>query len=122
MLKYLLAGAVIACAAPFAIASCQDEVGYVASFKVKAGSEADFEAAIVNLAAVVTANEPDAVLYAPYRAADGMYYMLERYASLEARNTHGSSAAVQAAFPSIGPHVEGSPTIVPVERLCAQPG
>ena len=57
MLKYLLAGAVIACAAPLAIADCQDEVGYVASFKVKAGSEADFEAAIVNLAAVVTAND-----------------------------------------------------------------
>ncbi len=48
MLNYLLTGAVFACAAPLAVADCQDEVGYVASFKVKAGSEADFEAAILS--------------------------------------------------------------------------
>ena len=120
MLQHLLAGAVISCAASLALADYQDEVGYVASFNVKAGSEADFEAAIVNVATVVLANEPGALLYAPFRAAAGTYYMLERYADLEARNAHGSSAEVQAAFPSLGPHLDGRPEIVPVERVCAQ--
>ena len=120
MLKYLVIGAAMTCAASLAFAECRDEVGYVASFKVKAGSEAAFEAAIVNVAAVVLANEPDVLLYAPFRAADGTYYMMERYPSLEARNVHGSSAEVQAAFPSIGPHIDGRPTIVPVERVCAE--
>ena len=90
MLQHLLAGAVISCAASLALADCQDEVRYVASFN------------------------------APFRAADGTYYMLERYADLEARNAHGSSAEVQAAFPSLGPHLDGRPEIVPVERVCAQ--
>ncbi len=53
MLKSILTGAVMTCAASLGFADCQDEVGYVASFKVKAGSEAAFEAAIVNVAAVV---------------------------------------------------------------------
>ncbi len=45
--------------------------------------------------------------------------MLERYSDLEARDALASSAEVRAAFPGIGPHLDGRPEIVPVERVCA---
>ena len=75
----------LACAACFASsvwAQC-DEVGYIATFEVTEGQEQAFEAGIAAVAAKVMEVEPGAILYSPYRGADGKYYMMERYQNLK---------------------------------------
>ncbi|MCB1685178.1 MAG: putative quinol monooxygenase [Pseudomonadales bacterium] len=94
------------------------EVGYVATFNVKPGSEAAFEAALSNLARTVRKMEPGAVLYAPFRGAEGRYYMMERYVDEAARKVHGTSTEVQALFPALGPHLAGAPDVQPVSAIC----
>lgn len=94
------------------------EVGYVATFNVKPGSEAAFEAALANLAQTVVRMEPGAVLYAPFRGTEGRYYMMERYVDEAARKVHGTSTEVQALFPALGPHLAGAPDVQPVSAIC----
>ena len=95
-----------------------EEVGYVATFKVKAGSEAEFEAALAALAATVNRVEPGAVLYAPFKGQDNTYYMMERYENEAARLVHASSDDVKAMFPALGPHMDGAPDVQPVSAVC----
>ena len=105
--------------APAFAADCNaEEVGYVATFKVKEGSEAGFEAAIAKLAATVQRVEPGAVLYAPFKGQDNTYYMMERYADSAAREAHATSDEVQALFPTLGPHMAGAPDVQPVSAVC----
>ena len=95
-----------------------DEVGYVASFKVKAGSEAAFESALAKLAQTVMEVERGVILYAPYRGNDGKYFMMERYENEAARTAHGKAPEVAALFPTLGPHLDGAPDIQPVSAVC----
>ena len=95
-----------------------NEVGYIASFKVIPGKEAAFESGISNLAAEVNAREPGVVLYAPYKDANGEYWMMERYQDLAAREVHAKSPEVQAAFGPIGPLLAEPPTVIPVSAVC----
>jgi len=102
-----------------ASADCNsEEVGYVATFKIKAGSEAAFEEAISALAETVNRVEPGVVLYAPFKGADNTYYMMERYRDAEARNVHATSDEVTALFPALGPHMDGAPDVQPVSAIC----
>lgn len=102
-----------------AFAQCNnEEVGYVATFQVKAGSEAAFESALVELAATVNDVEEGVILYAPYKGADGRYFMMERYENEAARTAHGKAPEVAALFPAIGAHVAGAPDIQPVSAVC----
>lgn len=95
-----------------------EEVGYVATFAVKEGSEAEFEAAIAELAETVNRVEPGVVLYAPFRGQDGTYYMMERYVDEAARKAHASSDEVQALFPALGPLMAGAADVQPVSAVC----
>lgn len=101
-----------------AYADCSSEVGYVATFNVKPGSEAAFESAVVELAATVNRVESGVILYAPYKGNDGKYFMMERYENEDARAAHGKAPEVSALFPSIGPHVASPPDVQPVSALC----
>lgn len=102
-----------------AVADCSAaEVGYVATFKVKPGSEAGLEAALTALAATVNEVESGVVLYAPFKGVDGAYYMMERYVDEAARKAHGSSPEVQAMFPALGAHLAGAPDVQPVSAVC----
>ena len=94
------------------------EVGYVATFKVKPGSEAEFETAIAKLAEVVNRVEPGAVLYAPFKGSDNTYYMMERYKNEAARKAHATDDEVTALFPTLGPHLAAAPDIQPVSAVC----
>ncbi|NKB97111.1 MAG: antibiotic biosynthesis monooxygenase [Pseudomonadales bacterium] len=106
-------------AAPGVYATCsEDEVGYVASFNVKAGNEAQFEAALAKLAQTVQEVESGVILYAPYRGVDGQYFMMERYENEAARAAHGKAPEVAALFPTLGPHMAGAPDIQPVSAVC----
>ncbi len=95
-----------------------EEVGYVATFKVKAGSETAFESAITTLAETVRRLEPGAVLYAPFKGQDNTYYMMERYQDGAAREAHATSEEVRALFPTLGPHLIGAPDVQPVSAVC----
>ena len=95
-----------------------EEVGYVASFEVKVGSEAGLESALSTLAETVNRVESGVVLYAPYKGTDGKYYMMERYSNEAAREAHGKSAEVSALFPSLGAHLAGAPVVNPVSAVC----
>jgi len=111
--------ALILAPAPVLAAGCNAaEVGYVATFKVKAGSEADFEAAIAALAATVNRVETGVALYAPFKGSNNTYYMMERYVNDAARQAHASSDEVRALFPALGPLMDGPPDVQPVSAVC----
>lgn len=94
------------------------EVGYVASFAVKPGSEAGFEAALTTLAETVNRVENGVVLYAPYRGSEGKYFMMERYVNEAARTAHGKAPEVAALFPGLGEFLAGAPVVNPVSAIC----
>ena len=81
-------------------AAC-DEVGYVATFEVKPGSEEAFEQAVVAVANKVDEVEDGVLLYAPYRGDNGSYYMMERYKNLAAREAHAKAPEVLELFPPL---------------------
>jgi quinol monooxygenase YgiN len=115
--KILTAGLIFASTSSYAACN-SDEVGYVASFKAKAGSEAAFETALSNLAAAVVKMEPGVILYAPYKGADGQYFMMERYKNEAAREAHGKAPEVTALFPALGEHMDGGADVQPVSAVC----
>jgi len=95
-----------------------DEVGYVASFAVKPGSEAGFEAALSTLAQTVNQVESGVVLYAPFRGTEGKYFMMERYVNEAARTAHGKAPEVAALFPGLGEFLAAAPVVNPVSAIC----
>ena len=110
--------ALFAFASSAAIADCKSEVGYVASFSVKPGHEAALESALIQLADTVNAVEDGVILYKPFKGAGDRYYMLERYASEEARRAHGQAPQVAALMPPIGEHLSTPPDIQSIAAVC----
>lgn len=121
MIKQLTIGAVCLLL-PFAgYAACDsNEVGYVASFQAKEGSEKELEAALDKLAKTVRQVEDGIIFYAPYRGNEGKYFMLERYKDEAARKAHGTSKEVAALFPTLGPLLGAPPDIQPVSTICSE--
>lgn len=110
-----------ACAATLLLATARVhadciEVGYLATFDVKQGSETAFEQSIARVAAKVLEVEPGTLLYAPYHAEGARYYMLERYQDLAAREQHAKAPEVLALF---GPVMATLSSPVKVEELTA---
>ena len=118
LFKIVISGLVIAFTSSSYAACNSEEVGYVASFKAKAGSEAEFETALSNLAAAVVKMEPGVILYAPYKGVDGQYFMMERYKNEAAREAHGKAPEVTALFPALGAHMDGGADVQPVSAVC----
>ena len=104
-------------AAGSALAECE-EVGYIATFEVTAGQEQAFEAAVVNAAAKVNEVEEGTIFYAPYKGADGKYYMMERYRDLAAREAHAKDPAVLEAFGPLMATLAADIAVVPVAAVC----
>jgi quinol monooxygenase YgiN len=99
-------------------AGCE-EVGYIATFEVKPGSEQAFEQAVVAVAAKVVEVEDGVLLYAPYRGEDGRYFMMERYKNLAAREVHATAPEVQALFPALIEQLAGPIGVEAVTAVCA---
>jgi quinol monooxygenase YgiN len=97
----------------------ENEVGYVATFEVKPGGEIALEAALSDLAEAVNRLEPGVVLYAPFKGADGQYYMMERYQDEAARKVHASSDEVRALFGPLMNTLVGPPDVQPVSAVCS---
>lgn len=96
-----------------------DEVGYFATFKVREGSEGQFEALAAALTDEVRAREPGVVFYAPYRGEDpGVYYFMERYETEAARDAHASAEEIRGIFGQVMPLLSEPLTVVRLSALC----
>ena len=111
--------AYLAFAAGSVFAAC-DEVGYIAIFEVIQGQEQAFEAAVAIVAAKVVEVEPGAILYSPYRGANGKYYMMERYQNLAAREAHAKDPAVLELFGPVMATLSAEVAVEPVTLVCGE--
>ncbi len=87
--------------------------GIVATFKIQAGKEAEFEATFRDLAAKVKANEKGCLLYDLFKSKKDpqTYIVMEQYASDADLAAHGNSEYFKAAFPKFGAVVAAAPVI-----------
>ncbi|MBO9379842.1 antibiotic biosynthesis monooxygenase [Sphingomonas histidinilytica] len=85
----------------------------VGELSVRAGAEADFEAVVAELMREVRANEPEALLYqfAKARGRDGVYCVVESYASEAALEMHMAAPHLRAAMEKIAPLLTARPQI-----------
>lgn len=85
-------------------------IAVIARLPVKAGSEAEFESAALEMAKQVRDNEPGNKLYTLCKD-DGGYVMLELYEDEAALEAHGKSEHFKAGGAALGPHLAGKPEI-----------
>lgn len=88
-------------------------LGIVAHLKVKAGKEADFEAAFRELQAAVKKNEPGALLYEVFKSKSDptTYVVMEQYRSDADLAAHGKTPHMAAAGPKLGAVLDGPPKL-----------
>lgn len=89
-------------------------IGVIAKLPVKAGSEAEFEKAFLELAAAVRANEPGNELYTLCKGDDG-YLVMELYADADALAAHGATEHFKKLGAALGPYMAGRPDIQRLE-------
>lgn len=87
----------------------------VAKLNVVAGKEAEFETAMLALAAQVRENEPGNHLYTLCKDADGGYSVMELYADEAALAAHGQSEHFKASGASFKGLMGGPPEITRME-------
>ncbi len=91
----------------------------VAKLKVKAGREAEAEAAFRKQIDYVNREEPGTLAYLLHRgrkdAATFLFY--ERYADPQAFDRHGKTAAIQGLFRTLQPLLDGAPVIELYDEL-----
>ena len=96
----------------------------VAKLKVKAGSEAAFQAEMEKMIAHVKANEPGTVTYMLYRAAGDptQFVVYENYTDAEAMSAHSSSEPMMQFFTAVGGLFDGRPEIGVYEEVGGKRG
>ena len=83
-------------------------IGIVATIKVKAGMEKEFESVARELVAKVRANEPGCVLYALHHSeTPGTYVFMERYADQAAVDAHRGTDYFKALGRKMGEYMDG---------------
>ncbi len=94
-------------------------LGIVATLKVKAGKEAEFEAVFRDLQAQVKANEPGALQYEVFKskANASTYIVMEQYKSEADLAAHRTTPHMAAAGPKLGAVLDGRPGIEMLEKL-----
>lgn len=85
----------------------------VAKMKIQAGREAEAERALLDMIEYVRANEPGTTRYVLHRGLGDptQLLMYEQYADQSAVDTHGTSARIQQLFGTLGPLLDGQPSI-----------
>jgi len=95
-------------------------LGVVATLKVKAGMEREFEAVAKELAAKVNANEPGCRLYALHRL-DGVdtptYVFMERYVDQAAVEAHRATDYFKALGRKMGEFMDGRADVVRLREV-----
>lgn len=85
----------------------------VAELSVRPGTEAEFEAVAAELMREVRAREPEVQLYqfTKIRGRDGVYRVIERYASEAALEKHMAEPHLRAAMEKMGPLLAARPQL-----------
>ena len=90
----------------------------VATIKVKAGHEADFEAIASKLVAAVNANEPGCILYTLNKGDDPLAYVfMERYKDEDAVKAHRGTDHYRTLGKEMGAHMDGAPEILRMKEV-----
>ena len=85
----------------------------IATLKVKPGTEAEFEAVALELAAKVNAHEPGCKLYVLSRSPlPQTYVFMERYVDQAANDAHVASDHFQDLGRKMGAFLDGRPEIL----------
>jgi quinol monooxygenase YgiN len=88
-------------------------LGVVATIKVKAGMEKEFEAVAKELVAKVRANEPGCALYALHHGATpGTYVFMERYQDQAAVDAHRAAEHFKTLGRKMGEYMDGRPEVL----------
>lgn len=119
-LPWILLTATLAALPAHAFDCASGEVGYIATFEVEQGKEAEFEALVVELTDQVRALEPGVVFYAPYRDQQnpGVYHFMERYRDAAARDAHAKAEQITAVFGQVMPLLRKPLEVRRVAALC----
>ena len=91
-------------------------IALLARLNVATGKEAEFEAAMLELAAEVRTNEPGNHLYTLVKDDEG-YAVMELYDDEEALKAHGASAHFKAAGAKFAGMMAGRPEIKQFEVI-----
>ncbi len=84
----------------------------VATIKAKAGHEAEFQAAALQLIAAVRAHEPGCLLYTLNQGdAPGTFVFMERYADEEAVKAHRGTEHFKTLGRAMGTFMDGPPAV-----------
>lgn len=90
----------------------------VATIRVKAGSEKDFEAVAKELVAKVNANEPGCKLYELHKGDDPQAYVfIERYQDAAAVEAHRATAHFKELGAKMGAFMDGRPQILRLTQV-----
>lgn len=88
-------------------------IGVVATLKVQPEKAAEFEKVFLDLQNKVKASEPGCIVYQLTRSKteEGVYKVLELYASTDALKAHGGTDYFKAAGAAMGPTMAAPPHI-----------
>ena len=93
-------------------------IGVVATIKVKAGMEKEFEVVAKELVAKVNANEPGCKLYALHHGeAPLTYVFMERYADQTAVDAHRGTEYFKALGRKMGEYMDGRAEVVRLREV-----
>ena len=93
-------------------------LGVVATIKVKAGMEKEFEAVAKELVAKVNANEPGCVLYALHHGeVAGTYVFMERYVDQAAVEAHRASDYFKTLGRKMGEYMDGRAQVLRLKEV-----
>lgn len=92
-------------------------IAVIAKLNVAEGKEAEFEKAMLALAAQVRANEPGNQMYTLCKDKDGNYIMMELYTDEASLAAHGQSAHFKASGASFKGLMAGAPEITRMQVI-----
>jgi quinol monooxygenase YgiN len=93
-------------------------LGVVATIKVKAGMEREFEAVAKELVAKVNAGEPGCKLYALHHGeTPGTYVFMERYVDQAAVDTHRGTEYFKTLGRKMGEYMDGRPDVLRLREV-----
>lgn len=93
-------------------------LGIVATIKVKAGMEREFEGVAKELVAKVHANEPGCLLYALHHAeAPHTYVFMERYVDQAAVDAHRATDYFKALGRKMGEFMDGRAEVLRLRQV-----
>jgi len=94
----------------------------VAKMKIKSGKQADAERALQDMITYVRETEPGTLRYVLHRSVGDptQLMMYEQYADQSAVDTHGTSQRIQQLFATLGPLLDGQPSIEMYEEIAGK--